>query len=302
MFKEALEISRFPEIIYTSTRISASRLSENLYATTIAGKLTLHGVTNELDFSAQVGIGQDSLRGYGNFPVKQSEYDIVIASVVGGTLKMRDEFKLLASLSRKSKGDQMTESTGAKMVATDVPIRYRIDVAMSRFTVRAFATGLFSSLGHHPTLAIRDYTGDTAFAPSNPGQSSIRISVKSESLTVAADVSQKDRNDIETKMRQDVLETSSYPEIVFESSQVLANKLGDDRYAANVTGNLTLHGITRQEKISAQVSVMGDVLRAHGECSLRQSDYGIKLVSVAAGTLKVKDEVKIAFDLTARKQ
>ncbi len=72
MFNEVLEVSRFPEIVYTSTQISATRLSENLYATTIAGKLTLHGVTNELDFSAQVVIGEDTLRGYGSFPVKQS--------------------------------------------------------------------------------------------------------------------------------------------------------------------------------------------------------------------------------------
>jgi polyisoprenoid-binding protein YceI len=196
----------------------------------------------------------------------------------------------------------MTESTGAKMVATDTAIRYRIDAGMSRFTVRAFATGLFSSLGHNPTLAIRDYTGEATFVSSNPEQSTIRVSVKPASLTVTDDVSQKDRADIENRMNQDVLETSVYPEIVFESSQVLANKLGDDRYAANVTGNLALHGITRPENISAQVSVTGDVLRAYGEFTLRQSDYGIKLVSVAGGTLKVKDEVKIAFDFTARKQ
>ena len=117
---------------------------------------------------------------------------------------------------------------------------------MSRFTVRAFATGLFSSLGHNPTLAIRDYTGEATFVSSNPEQSAIRVSVKPASLTVTDDVSQKDRSDIENRMNQDVLETSVYPEIVFESSQVVATKLGDDRYAANVTGNLTLHGITRQ--------------------------------------------------------
>jgi len=69
-----------------------------------------------------------------------------------------------------------------------------------------------------------------------------------------------------------------------------------------VTGNLTLHGVTRSEAITAQVTLTGDTLRAYGECSLRQTDYGIKLVSVAAGALKVKDEVKVTFDLTARKQ
>ena len=103
-------------------------------------------------------------------------------------------------------------------------------------------------------------------------------------------------------MRQEVLETSQYPAIVFEGSQVAANKLGDNLYATNATGNMTLHGVTRSETIYAQVSVTGDTLRAYGEFSLKQSDYGIKLISVAGGTLKVKDEVKITFDFTARKQ
>ena len=188
------------------------------------------------------------------------------------------------------------------MVATDTAIRYRIDVATSCFTVRAFATGLFSSLGHNPTLAIRDYAAEALFVPSNPEQSSIRISAQSASLEVTGDMSQKDRTDIENKMRQEVLEISQYPEIVFESTQVSANKSGEDRYAANVTGNLTLHGTTHREMISAQVSLTDDTLRAYGEFTLRQTDYGIKLVSVAGGTLKVKDEVKIAFDFTARKQ
>ena len=111
------------------------------------------------------------------------------------------------------------------MVATDAAIRYRIDAGMSRFTVRAFATGLFSSLGHNPTLAIRDYTGEATFVSSNPEQSSIRVSVKPASLTVTDDVSQKDRSDIENRMNQDVLETSVYPEIVFESSQVAGDEV-----------------------------------------------------------------------------
>jgi polyisoprenoid-binding protein YceI len=104
MFNEVLEVSRFPEIVYTSTQISATRLSENLYATTIAGKLTLHGVTNELDFSGQVVIGDDTLRGYGSFPVKQSKYDIAIASIAGGTLKMRDELKIAFFIIAKKQG------------------------------------------------------------------------------------------------------------------------------------------------------------------------------------------------------
>jgi polyisoprenoid-binding protein YceI len=197
----------------------------------------------------------------------------------------------------------MTEAaTGAKMAPAGAAVRYRIDAGLCRFTVRAFAAGLFSALGHNPTMAIRDYTGEATIAPGSLEQATLRIAVQSASLEVTDDISQKDRADIESKMRQEVLETSMHPEIVFESSQVLANKLGDDRYAVNVSGNLTLHGVTRSETIYAQVTLTGDMLRAFGEFPLRQTDYGIKLVSVAGGTLKVKDEVKVTFDLTGRKQ
>ena len=60
--------------------------------------------------------------------------------------------------------------------------------------------------------------------------------------------------------------------------------------------------MTRGLTIPARVAVTGDMLRAFGEFSLRQSDYNIKPVSAIGGGLKVKDEVKFSFDIVARKQ
>ena len=54
--------------------------------------------------------------------------------------------------------------------------------------------------------------------------------------------------------------------------------------------------------VSARVSVNGSSLRATGEFALRQSDFGIAPVSAAAGTIRVKDEVKCAFDILALRQ
>jgi polyisoprenoid-binding protein YceI len=196
----------------------------------------------------------------------------------------------------------MTEATGVRMSPAGTAVKYVLDAGVSRITVRAFATGLFSSMGHNPTLAVRGYSGEAEFVPGNLEQARVRISVEAASLEVTDDVSQSDRADIENRTRQDVLETSTYPEIVFESSQITPNMLSENRYAANVVGNLTLHGVTRSETILAQVTVAGDTLRAGGEFTLRQTDYGIKLVSVAGGALKVKDELKITFDLTARRK
>jgi hypothetical protein len=44
-----------------------------------------------------------------------------------------------------------------------------------------------------------------------------------------------------------------------------------------------------------------DRLRAYGEFSVKQSDFKIRVVSVAGGTLKLKDELKLTFDIIAKK-
>ncbi len=69
-----------------------------------------------------------------------------------------------------------------------------------------------------------------------------------------------------------------------------------------LNGELTLHGAKRNQPVSARVSVNGDTLRAAGDFSVRQSDYEIRPVSAAGGNVKLKDELKFSFDISARKQ
>jgi len=181
-------------------------------------------------------------------------------------------------------------------------VHYSIDKDSSKFTVRAFATGMLSSLGHSPTFAIRDFDGDLDFSPGAVNGTSLRVKVRADSLEVLDDIKSKDRQEMQTTMNQRVLETAKYPEISFAATNVSTTQLGDSRYQANLNGNLMLHGITRPVSIPAQVTLMGDMLRAGGEFPLLQSQFGIAPVSVAGGTLKLKDELKFAFDMVARKQ
>jgi len=172
-----------------------------------------------------------------------------------------------------------------------------LDKNASRFTVRAFASGMLSALGHSPTIAIRNFTGEAEYDPAAPAQASLRVEIRADSLEVTDDISGKDRREIESTMNENVLESSKYPEIVFESTGASANQ---NRITMN--GNLSLHGVTQRLPVTAQVNVLGDMLRASGEFSISQSDYDIAPVSVAGGTLKLKDELELAFDIVARKQ
>jgi polyisoprenoid-binding protein YceI len=169
-------------------------------------------------------------------------------------------------------------------------------------TVPVFAGGLLSAFGQNPTIAARDVAGEARFVPATLGHSFVRVTVRPDCFQVADDVSEKDKREIENTVNQEVLEVARYPEIIFASLDASAARTGDDRYAVELTGNLTLHGVTRAHTMLCQVALTGDLLRASGEFPLRQTDYGIKLVSVAGGTLKVKDELKCSFDIVARRQ
>lgn len=186
--------------------------------------------------------------------------------------------------------------------ATVASTVFVLDPGVSRFTAKAFATGLLASMGHNPSFAIRQFTGEAKFRADAPEQSSVRVVVQTGSFELTDQVSDKDRREIERTTRDEVLDAARFPEIVFEASNPSMSKGGEGYYWANITGKLTIRGVTQSQQITAQVSVTGEQLRANGELTVRQSSFGIKPVSVAGGTLKIKDDVKVAFDFVAHKK
>jgi len=177
--------------------------------------------------------------------------------------------------------------------------RYRIDAGQSHFTVRAFAGGFLSALAHDHAISVRDFDGNTEFTFGTVEPASLQMNIKAASLAVVDKISEKDRQKIETTMRDEVLEVSNFPEITFKSSGVTATKTGEGQYQARISGEISLHGVSRPITIASQLEFGDKVLHAKGNFSLKQSNFGIKPVSVAGGTIKVKDEIKFNFDIVA---
>lgn len=185
---------------------------------------------------------------------------------------------------------EKTENAGA---------RYRIDASRSEFTVQAFAKGLLSFVGHNPTFAVRKYGGEIQFAAGDSEVESVLLIVQADSLVLLDDVSDKDAAEIENTMDRDVLESARFPEIAFVSKDISLERISGGRFFARAKGFLSLHGETRQETIEAEVEMRSENIRAVGEFALNQNDFSIEQVKALGGTLKVKDEVKISFDITA---
>jgi polyisoprenoid-binding protein YceI len=99
-----------------------------------------------------------------------------------------------------------------------------------------------------------------------------------------------------------VLETTAFPEIVFQSSDVSATKITEGWYRLGIAGKLSLHGVTSVHRADAQLRVNEDDLVLSGDCPLVQSAYRIKRVSAVGGMITLKDELKLTFELVARRQ
>jgi len=102
-------------------------------------------------------------------------------------------------------------------------------------------------------------------------------------------------------MNQEVLEIARFPEAKFDSSQIVAEQLKPELYRVNISGPLTLHGVTNTHSFRAQVALGVDSLRSYGEFAILQTDYVIRIASIAGGSLKLQDELKFSFDVVAQK-
>jgi polyisoprenoid-binding protein YceI len=161
-----------------------------------------------------------------------------------------------------------------------------IDTQKSVLTVRVHKAGLFSALGHDHNI-----TAPIARGEVDTSAHQVELHANAGALRVSdPDVSEKDRAEIErTMLGPHVLDAERHPEIVFRSTGAEPVGAGSWR----VRGNLTLHGETRPVTVEVRERDAHYV----GTSRFRQTDFGMKPVKVAGGTVRVKDEVRIEFDI-----
>jgi polyisoprenoid-binding protein YceI len=97
-----------------------------------------------------------------------------------------------------------------------------------------------------------------------------------------------------------VLDVSRFPAIRFRSRQVAGRRAADGAYELQVSGDISLHGVSRPVTLPVRVELSGATLTASGRTALAQRAFGIEPVSAGGGTVKVKNEVGIEFRIVAR--
>jgi len=199
--------------------------------------------------------------------------------------------------------DLQTEKLGsaASTGAPTARMRYELDPGRSTFMVHAFRGGLAWFKGHDHYVAARDFSGVAELTPEALNPASLVLTVRADSLEETGAVfTPQQKGIIKKELRDIVLETTKYPEIIFRSTEV-TGELKNGQFLVKIGGDLTLHGVTKHINIPATVSLEGDSLRAKGEFKLDRGDFNVKATSAFHGMVRVKESLKFTFDIIGRK-
>ena len=162
-----------------------------------------------------------------------------------------------------------------------------IDVNRSSLTIRVFKSGMFSAFAHDHEIraAIDEGWIDSSANPS------VQLRLDSRKMRVLdPDISVHNRAEIQHTMDGTaVLDVEQFPEISYRSTAI--TKTADSHW--EVHGNLNLHG--KNQPVVVVVALEAGHYR--GSASVKQTNFGIDPIRIAGGTVKVKDEVKIEFDI-----
>ena len=164
-----------------------------------------------------------------------------------------------------------------------------IDVEHSTLTIRVYKTGLFSAFAHDHEINAPIRQGGF-----DEDKQAVDLNVDARTLRVAdPGVSASERAQIQaTMLGPKVLDSDQFQEIKFRSTGV--ERAGEGKWTVN--GELTLHGQTHPVKVEVQRE------KGHyrGSAILKQKEFGITPVSIAGGSVKVKDEIRVEFDIVGK--
>ncbi len=177
---------------------------------------------------------------------------------------------------------------------------YNIVAAESSLTVFVAKDGALARMAHDHNIGVKSFSGRVTVPASGANAGILELDADARSLVILDQISAKDKAEITNNMNNSVLESAKFPKITFRSTSLTNFTQNGNNANFTVNGNLTLHGATKRIAIPVSVAQTGSNLRATGQYTLRQTDFGIKPYSAFLGAIKVKNEVVIKFNIVAK--
>jgi len=124
-------------------------------------------------------------------------------------------------------------------------------------------------------------------------------------LTVDTTTIASDENRRDNRLRTEGLQTDQYPTATFRVTQpvdVPAAALAGTATDITLTGDLTLHGVTKSVQIPAQAQLVGDTMQVAGSLAFPLSYFQISPPNVGGFILSIADNGTLEFLVSFQKR
>lgn len=164
------------------------------------------------------------------------------------------------------------------------------DYVIDREGQHAFVNFKASHLGYSWLWGtFKDFEGSFSFDAAQPEASKVKVTLKTASLD--SNHAERDKH----LRSKDFFHVDEYPEATFRSTRV---EIGDDGDEADVTGELTLRGVTREVTLDVELHGYGDDpwggyrMGFDAETEISMKDFGFP-TDLGPATDKVKLEISV---------
>jgi polyisoprenoid-binding protein YceI len=154
-----------------------------------------------------------------------------------------------------------------------------------------------------------DFSGQINFDEANPEKSTVEVTIKTASVNTSNEMRDKDLRS------PDFFDVEKFPEMTFKSKSVKQTA----QNSADVTGDLMMHGFTREVVLKVEFTGKGKGAGPQGKMApggdaartvsgwdatttLQRSDFGLTWNQMIEGTRVVADEVQIELHVEADKK
>jgi len=138
--------------------------------------------------------------------------------------------------------------------------------------------------------SFKDFSGQVDYA-GTPENSRVNITIKTDSI-------ETDTPDLTKHLKTaDFFDVAKFPEASFVSTAIKAG--GENGASHTVTGNLTMHGVTKAITFPATINVTPDAATVESSFSINRKDFGINYAGAADNL--IRDNVVLTLHVRATK-
>jgi polyisoprenoid-binding protein YceI len=171
---------------------------------------------------------------------------------------------------------------GTWSIASGSEAGYRVREQLANLPAQSDAVGRTSAV-----------TGSITIETSGTTTSLTAASVSVDTTSITSDKSQRDG-----RLRTEGLQTDTFPSATFKltkSVEVPATAIAGTATDITLTGDLTLHGVTKSVDIPAKVQLAGGTVEVAGSISFPLSDYSIVAPNLGGIIVSIADTGTLEF-------